>query len=81
VPVGEWKSLKVAVDKLRLWQSLAGDGQQGLTGIQAGDLTSQGGSQNARSTASAPGVEKPHSRLRSQHRERVLPEGAAERFL
>ena len=38
VPVSEREFFKVAGDKSRLRQPLAGDGQQGVAGVEAGDF-------------------------------------------
>ena len=69
------------MDKERLGQPLAGDGQERMAGVQARDLAAEGDGKMARSTPSAPGVEEMHSRFDFKGRERVLPQGAAERFL
>lgn len=69
------------MDELRLRQPLAGDGQERVAGVEAGDFAPKLGGKDARPTAPAPGIEEPHSRLHSQCQKRVLPEGEAERFL
>ena len=78
---GEWELFEVAVNKLGLRQPLAGDGQERVAGVETRDLAPKAGGEDRRPTTSASGVEEPHPRLDSQHRECVLPKRSAKRLL